>query len=63
LRAYEGVYQWQTNGFFICRNGPTSAARISCWHFDQSGEMRTYPTAEDRFFAGPSAAVETELRV
>lgn len=65
LREYTGVYRW----------GPDAFVYLQLWHeftgfdkpgqlvaFDESGVIRVlYPTADDRFFAGPGAAVPSSV--
>ena len=65
LREFTGVYQW----------GPDAFVYLQMWDefagfgkpsqlvaFDESGEVRTlYPVEDDRFFAGPGAAVSTSV--
>ena len=65
LREYAGVYRW----------GPDAFVYLQLWNefsgfdkpgqlvsFDESGAIRVlYPTAGDRFFAGPGAAVPTSV--
>ena len=58
LREYTGVYQWEPNAFLYLQAWNEFTGTNQLVAFDESGELRTlYPTDQDRFFAGPSAAI------
>ena len=58
LRAYAGVYEWDTNAFVYLQLWSELSAGNQLVAVDESGELRTlYSTEPDRFFAGPGAAV------
>ena len=65
LREYGGVYQWGPDAFVYLQmwsefTGGMSNSQLVA--FDESGDVRTlYPTARDRFFAGPGAALATAI--
>jgi len=62
LREYAGVYQWGSNAFVYLQLWAELAGTKQLVAFDESGEVRTlYPTAPDRFFAGPGAAVSNAV--
>ena len=61
LRQYAGVYQWGPNAFVYLQmwNELTTNRLVA---FDESGDVRTlHPTDDDRFAAGPVAAVPASL--
>ena len=69
LREYTGVYRWEPD------REPNAFVYLQLWNefsgfgkpsqlvaFDESGEVRTlYPASQDKFFAGPGAAVSTTI--
>ena len=65
LHEFTGVYQWSPNAFVYLQmwdefSGFGKPSQLVA--FDESGEVRTlYPAADDRFFAGPGAAVSTSV--
>src|SRR3989442_92962 len=62
LREYAGTYQWEPNAFVYLQMWSEFAGKNQLVAFDESGEVRTlYPTADDRFFTGPGAAVSTAI--
>jgi pimeloyl-ACP methyl ester carboxylesterase len=62
LRGYAGVYQWEPNDFVYIQMWSEFTGKNQLVAFDESGEVRTlYPMDGDRFFAGPGAAVPTEM--
>jgi pimeloyl-ACP methyl ester carboxylesterase len=62
LGEYAGIYQWGENAFLYLQLWNEFAGTNQLVAFDESGEVRTlYPTARDRFFAGPGAAVTTSV--
>src|SRR5438270_5127700 len=62
LSAYAGVYQWPGSGFLYLQIWNELSGKNELVAFDESGEVRTlYPTADNRFFAGPGAAVPTAI--
>jgi dienelactone hydrolase len=57
-REYAGVYQWDRDSFLYLQIWPELTGTKQLVAFDETGELRTlYPTAPDRFFTGPGAAV------
>lgn len=65
LRAYSGVYRWDTNGFLYLQMWEefSGFGKPSLVAFDEAGEVRTlYPTDRDQFFAGPGAAVPASVQ-
>ncbi len=62
LREYAGVYQWGPDAFLYLQIWNESTGTNQLVAFDESGDIRTlYPTAHDRFFAGPGMAVATSI--
>ena len=62
LRGYAGVYQWEPNAFLYIQMWSEFTGKNQLVAFDESGEVRTlYPIDDDRFFAGPGAAVPTAI--
>jgi uncharacterized protein len=62
LRGYAGVYQWEPNAFLYIQMWSEFTGKNQLVAFDESGEVRTlYPIEDDRFFAGPGAAVPTSI--
>lgn len=62
LREYAGVYQWEEDAFLYLQLWNEFTGTDQLVAFDESGEVRTlYPTARDRFFAGPGAALTTAV--
>ena len=62
LREYAGVYQWEPNAFVYIQMWGEFTGKNQLVAFDESGEVRTlYPMGDDRFFAGPGAAVPTAM--
>jgi uncharacterized protein len=62
LRTYAGVYQWGPDAFLYLQLWNELTGTNQLVAFDESGEVRTvYPTDQDRFFAGPGAAVPTSI--
>jgi len=62
LPIYEGVYQWQGNGFLYLQQWSELTGKDQLVAFDESGAVRAlYPTDKDRFFTGPGAAVATAV--
>jgi pimeloyl-ACP methyl ester carboxylesterase len=62
LREYAGVYQWAPDRFVYLQLWNELAGTNQLVAFDESGEVRTlYPTAPDRFFTGPGAAVSSSI--
>ena len=62
LREYAGVYQWAPNAFVYLQMWNELTWTNQLVAFDESGEIRTwYPTNQDRFFAGPGAAVAASI--
>ena len=62
LREYAGVYQWSPADFLYLQLWNELTAKDQLVAFDESGEVRVlYPTARDRFFAGPGAAVSSSV--
>lgn len=58
LREYAGAYQWKSNSFLYLQMWSEFTGKNQLLAFDESGEVRTlYPADDDRFFAGPGAAV------
>lgn len=58
LREYAGAYQWEPNAFVYLQMWSEFTGKNQLVAFDESGEVRVlYPTDDDRFFAGPGAAV------
>jgi pimeloyl-ACP methyl ester carboxylesterase len=58
LHEYVGTYQWEPNAFVYLQMWSEFTGKNQLVAFDESGEVRTlYPTDDDRFFAGPGAAV------
>lgn len=62
LRTHTGVYQWGPNAFLYIQMWSEFAGKNQLVAFDEPGEVRTlYPLDEDRFFAGPGAAVPSAV--
>jgi uncharacterized protein len=62
LREYAGVYQWEPNAFVYLQTWTEFSGTNQLVAFDESGDVRTlYPTDQDRFFAGPGAAVPAAI--
>ena len=62
LREYAGTYQWGPDAFLYLQLWGELSGRNELVAFDESGEVRTlYPTARDRFVAGPGAAVPSPV--
>ena len=62
LRQYAGVYQWSSDAFLYLQLWNEFTGKHQLGAFDESGEVRVlYPTAPDRFFAGPGAAVSSSI--
>jgi pimeloyl-ACP methyl ester carboxylesterase len=65
LREFTGVYQWGPDAFLYLQMWDEFAGfgkPSQLVAFDESGEVRTlYPVEDDRFFAGPGAAVSTSV--
>jgi pimeloyl-ACP methyl ester carboxylesterase len=62
LHGYTGMYQWEPNAFLYIQMWSEFTGKNQLVAFDESGEVRTlYPMADDRFFAGPGAAVPTAV--
>ncbi len=62
LREYAGVYQWSPDAFIYLQMWNEFAGRDQLVAFEEAGEVRTlYPSGEDRFHAGPGAAVESPV--
>lgn len=62
LREYTGAYQWEPNAFLYLQLWSELTGKNQLVGFDESGEVRVlYPTDDDRFFAGPGAAVATAI--
>ena len=62
LREYTGAYQWDRNAFLYLQIWPELTGTNQLVAFDESGELRIlYPTAPDRFFTGPGAAIPTPV--
>jgi uncharacterized protein len=65
LREYTGVYRWDDNTFLYLQmwnefSGFSKPSQLVA--FDESGEVRVmYPTAPDRFFTGPGAAIAASV--
>ena len=62
LREYVGVYQWNPNAFVYLQLWSEFTGADQLVAFDESAEIRTlYQTDQDRFFAGPGAALPTAV--
>lgn len=62
LREYAGVYQWEPDAFVYLQMWSELSGTNQLVAFDESGEVRTlYPTDQDRFFAGPGAALPDSI--
>jgi uncharacterized protein len=64
LREYTGVYEWAPDSFVYLQMWEelTGFGKPALVAFDQSGWVRLlYPVDQDRFFAGPAAAVSTAV--
>ena len=62
LREYTGTYQWDRDAFLYLQLWPELTGTNQLVAFDESGELRVlYPTAPDRFFTGPGAAIPTPV--
>jgi pimeloyl-ACP methyl ester carboxylesterase len=62
LREYAGVYQWGPNAFVYLQIWHELTGTKQLFAFDESGEVRAlFPTDQDRFFAGPGAAVQSSV--
>ena len=62
LHEYTGVYQWQDDGFLYLQIWNELTGKDQLVAFEESGEVRTlYSTDDNRFFAGPGAAVPTPI--
>ncbi len=62
LREYAGAYQWEPNTFVYLQMWSEFTGKNQLVAFDESGEVRTlYPIDDDRFFAGPGAAVPAAI--
>ena len=62
LREYVGAYQWGPDAFVYLERWDELARSKQLVALDESGDVRTlYPTGPDRFFAGPGAAVRSEI--
>src|SRR5690349_17650201 len=62
LREYAGTYKWGRDAFLYLQLWNEFAGTNQLVAFDESGEVRTlYPTARDRFFSGPAAAVRSSV--
>lgn len=62
LREYAAVYQWEQGPFLYLQMWNEFSGQSQLAAFDESGEVRAlYPTAHDRFFAGPGAAVASAI--
>ncbi|HKD09468.1 MAG TPA: alpha/beta hydrolase [Bryobacteraceae bacterium] len=62
LAGYAGVYQWEANAFLYIQMWNEFTGKNQLVAFDESGEVRTlYPLDDDRFFAGPGAALPTAI--
>jgi pimeloyl-ACP methyl ester carboxylesterase len=62
LREYAGAYQWEPNAFVYLQMWSEFTGKNQLVGFDESGEVRVlYPTDDDRFFAGPGAAVPNRV--
>jgi uncharacterized protein len=62
LREYAGVYQWGPDAFVYLQTWAELAGSNQLVAFDENGEVRTlYPTAPDRFIAGPGAATSSPV--
>jgi uncharacterized protein len=65
LGEYAGVYRWEPDAFVYLQmwnefSGFSNPSELVA--FDESGEVRTlYPTARDRFFAGPGMAMSSAI--
>ena len=56
------MYQWGPDAFLYLQIWNESTGTNQLVAFDESGDIRTlYPTAHDRFFAGPGMAVATSI--
>jgi alpha-beta hydrolase superfamily lysophospholipase len=62
LREYAGTYQWNQNAFVYLQIWPELTGTNQLVAFDETGELRIlYPSAPDRFFTGPGAAIPTPV--
>ena len=62
LREYAGTYQWDRNAFVYLQIWPELTGTNQLVAFDETGELRIlYPSAPDRFFTGPGAAISTPV--
>jgi uncharacterized protein len=62
LRDYVGAYQWGPDAFLYLQLWGELTGANQLVAFDESGDIRAlYSTERDRFFAGPSAAVQTPV--
>ena len=62
LREYAGTYQWDRNAFLYLQIWPELTGTNQLVAFDETGELRIlYPSAPDRFFTGPGAAISTPV--
>jgi uncharacterized protein len=62
LAGYAGVYEWEPDAFLYIQMWSEFAGKNQLVAFDESGEVRTlYPLDDDRFFAGPGAALPTAI--
>ena len=62
LREYAGTYQWDRNAFVYLQIWPELTGTNQLVAFDETGELRIlYPSAPDRFFTGPGAAIPTPV--
>ncbi len=62
LREYVGTYQWEPNAFVYLQMWSEFTGKNQLVAFDESGEVRTlYPSDDDRFFAGPGAALPAAI--
>jgi pimeloyl-ACP methyl ester carboxylesterase len=58
LREYAGVYQWDQDDFLYLQLWSELTGTNQLVALDESGEIRAlFPTAGDRFFAGPGAGI------
>ena len=62
LREYAGAYQWEPNAWVYLQMWSEFTGKNQLVAFDESGEVRVlYPADDDRFFAGPGAAVSNAV--
>lgn len=62
LREYVGAYQWEPNAFVYLQMWKEFTGKNQLVAFDESGEVRVlYPADDERFFAGPGAAVPSAV--